>query len=631
MKAQKKLSLLQNRIFLFLASISTALCFVIDLNVSDTAESGITNSLYLVIYKLIETIQLDLGNNGFPLTIFTILFFFLYKTTWYDNRRTPIKYSHLLATIFSAGYTAGIGFSYDNTLSVLVTSDIRLIRSCFIVLGMYMLYLTAIQLFYGLCCGEYTAPFKTNKFSILLSPKPWLTCWIMIYASWLIHIILRYPGIMSYDNYNQLAYYFKYQPFTTAQPIFHTWLFGSFVKIGLLIGNENLGLFLFILFQSFIMSLILAYSLSLMKKNDTPDWLFYLTLGIYCIAPYYSGYASFPVKDYLYTAFFVLLTLLLLEWTSDINKFYESKSKCISWIIASALLIMCRNNGIYIYLPLIFVMCFILLNHIRKISFNKNILLMALGTFLIPLIISSSVNTLITTTHNVEKDSPKEMFSLPFQQTARYVRDYGNEVTESEKLVISEVLDYENLATLYNEMTSDPVKTTYHASDTDELLAYFQVWFKQFFKHPMCYVEATLNQNYYLFAPNIDNIVYNKDCRTGHEIMYEYGLLEDIDFQVPSFLHGVCTIMVSFYTFLTKLPIIGLLSNVAFYILLMFTVILFMIKDKCKAGYIIFLPLLLTFFFIILSPQIQNQPRYAFPIIYSMPSVLAFYIHMKNS
>lgn len=630
MKALKRLSLLHNRIFLLFASISTALCFVLDLNVSEPAESGITNSLYLLIYKLIETMQLDLGNKGFPLTIFTILFFFIYKTVWYDNKHTPVKFSHLLAIIFSIGYTAGVGFSYNNTLSVLVTSDIRLIKCCFILLGMYMLYLTAIQLFYNLCNGEYDVSFKISKLSKPLSSKPWLTCWIIIFSSWLIHMLLRYPGIMSYDNYNQLAYYFGYKPFTTAQPIFHTWLFGSFIKLGLLIGSENLGLFLFILFQSSIMSLILAWSLSLMKNHNTPDWLFYLTLGIYCVAPYYSGYASFPVKDYLYTAFFVLLILLLMEWASDINEFYKNKFKYIGWIFAATILIMCRNNGIYIYLPLMLVMCFTLLKHLKKQSCTKNIVLVALGTLLIPLFISSSVNALITTTYNVEKDSPKEMFSLPFQQTARYVRDYGDEVTEEERLIISEVLDYENLPTLYNEMTSDPVKTTYRASNATELLAYFKVWFQQFLKHPICYLEATWNQNYYLFAPNIDNIVYNKDCRIGHEIMYDNGLLEYIDFQVPSFLHGICTIMVSFYSFLTKLPIIGLLNNVAFYMILMFTVMFFMVKDKCKDGYIIFLPLLLAFIFIILSPQIQNQPRYAFPIIYSMPSVLAYYIHIRK-
>lgn len=218
------------------------------------------------------------------------------------------------------------------------------------------------------------------------------------------------------------------------------------------------------------------------------------------------------------------------------------------------------------------------------------------------------------------------MLSLFFQQTARYVRDYGDDVTAEEKEVIAAVLDYDKLPTAYNELTADPVKTTYHARTTDDLTAYFKVWFTQFFKHPLCYVEATWNQNYYLFAPNIDNIVYNKDCTVAWEIMEEMGMQEQIKFEVPEKLHGICSIMVSWYTLLTRLPIIGLLNNVAFYMLLLFTITFFFFRDGRKKEVWLLLPLWLTFLIIIASPQIQNQPRYAFPIIYSMPLIVGFYM-----
>lgn len=56
------------------------------------------------------------------------------------------------------------------------------------------------------------------------------------------------------------------------------------------------------------------------------------------------------------------------------------------------------------------------------------------------------------------KDSPKEMFSLPFQQTARYVKEYGDEISEEEREIIAKVLDYDSLAEIYEPMTADPVK-----------------------------------------------------------------------------------------------------------------------------------------------------------------------------
>ena len=39
----------------------------------------------------------------------------------------------------------------------------------------------------------------------------------------------------------------------------------------------------------------------------------------------------------------------------------------------------------------------------------------------------------------------------------------------------------------------------------------------------------------------------------------------------------------------------------------------------------VMLPALISFLFVLLAPQIQGQPRYAFPIIYTMPLMIAFY------
>ena len=111
----------------------------------------------------------------------------------------------------------------------------------------------------------------------------------------------------------------------------------------------------------------------------------------------------------------------------------------------------------------------------------------------------------------------------------------------------------------------------------------------------------------------------------GEEIVSDLGLPDMVNFHVPRWMEGISTIMVSYYMLLSKLPVIGMLNNVAVYIILMFIVLLFMLKDKRKKEMLILLPLVLSFFSVIAAPQIQNQPRYAFPIICSMPVVLAYY------
>lgn len=628
MKNQKR-CFLRNNLILFLGACTTALAVTMNMDVADAPESGIKNSIFLAIYKIIEKISLDLAGKGLLLTAITILAYLVYRRVWIEGKAEIIKYTRGLSLFLSVMYAAGKGFAYGNSLSVLYTSSIRVLKTIIIIIGFYFLYLTAIHCFYALLQQKKDLVVHENKIIRFYRKHPMGTVWTGIMGSWLCHILLRYPGAMSYDNWRQLSYYFGYCDYTTAQPIFHTWLFGIFIRFGLWTGSANMGLFLFIVFQSLIMSCVLAWSLLLMKNWKTPVWLRALVMGIYCIAPYYAGYASFPIKDFLYTAFFLLFLLYLMDWIGDSAGFWNRTGRSAGWVLTVCLFILCRKNGIYVYIPV--AVCMAVKELVRLLKNKKNKLISdrkiikALVCLILPLLLVKGTEGIITNHYNVQKDSPKEMLSLPFQQTARYVRDYGDEVTEEEKEAIARVLDYDKIPKVYLELTADPVKTTFHVDTNEELLAYFKVWFQQFLKHPLCYIEATWNQNYYVFAPDIDNIVYNKDCNVGEEIMWDIGILDQINFEVPGFMQGICAIMVSYYSLLSRLPVIGLLNNVAFYMILLFVMFIFMLKDQCRKELLIMLPLCLSFLIILAAPQIQNQPRYAFPIIYAMPTVVAFF------
>lgn len=45
----------------------------------------------------------------------------------------------------------------------------------------------------------------------------------------------------------------------------------------------------------------------------------------------------------------------------------------------------------------------------------------------------------------VKPGGKQEMLSIPFQQTARYVKYYGNDVSTEEEKVIRKVLDYDTI------------------------------------------------------------------------------------------------------------------------------------------------------------------------------------------
>ena len=72
----------------------------------------------------------------------------------------------------------------------------------------------------------------------------------------------------------------------------------------------------------------------------------------------------------------------------------------------------------------------------------------------------------------------------------RQVRDFGYDVTDDEKAVINEVLDYDSLAQSYMPELSDGVKQYYKNPSKGGLARYMLTWAKMFFKHPVCYFEA---------------------------------------------------------------------------------------------------------------------------------------------
>ena len=65
-------------------------------------------------------------------------------------------------------------------------------------------------------------------------------------------------------------------------------------------------------------------------------------------------------------------------------------------------------------------------------------------------------------------------------------------------------------------------------------------------------------------------------------------------------------------------------SNVGFYNLLLIFVILYAIRKRCFNTLILAVPLMLTDLIVVAAPYVG--PRYVFPVIYSMPCLLAFYV-----
>lgn len=345
--------------------------------------------------------------------------------------------------------------------------------------------------------------------SFVFEERPFLAPLAIILLAWLPYLILCYPGTTDpYDVLDQLQQYHGIYSRTAAwvefppdswlyvsnnNPFFSTFLTNSFIDFGSFIGSQNIGMFLMVILQTLVLSTGFAFAVYLQRLFKTPYLLRVASLLTFAFAPLFPCYAICITKDTLFSALVLWCVLLLIVAAFKKDRFLENKWLFVAYFIVSLLMVLIRNNGVYM---LLFVVPFAFLSKSfqQKILASLSCVVIALyfayGSFLLPYL-------------GVQPGSVKETLSVPFQQTARYVAHYGDEVTPDEREAIDAVLDYDGLAAGYTPTLSDPVKETFKKTASEEdLREYFQVWMQMGLKHPGTYVAATLQNTYLYFYPD---------------------------------------------------------------------------------------------------------------------------------
>lgn len=520
-------------------------------------------------------------------------------------------------------------FSIDDSLRAVGGSWGQAVKSCIYTIGIFHLLRLArrsLSLFLDRSERERAAGRGKGL------RHPFLVSFLAMLAAWTPHLILSFPAAMCYDTWIQIGMYLGRYPFIAHHPPFHTWLTGFVVQAAhLLTGTGNWGLFLLALFQTLLGALALSAAFRLMADLSAPRWLFATALLGCCFLPYYTGYQALVIKDMPYTAFFVLFvvqTARILISTQEedyfsgfAGVFFLAVSILGTWLF--------RNNGryiLYVMVPILFLVC--LVRYLKRK--RPGLALKAFLSLVLPMVLAFGIEAGILRLYHGQKGSVGEALSLPFQQTARYLKTWPEDVTKEEAEIIDAVLDYAHLAEYYDPRISDPVKVTYKKeAGREALLAYLGVWRDQFFRHPLVYFEATLNQNYYLLYPLVENdTLYTDTIDEGVDFEVEYAGALAVT-EVPR-IKGLDGARREALRLLFTLPLTGLFSSLAFYNLLLILLFERMIGRRDPAGLLVMLPLLLSDGIILLAPVIQGHPRYGFPVIYAFPLLLAFALRPRG-
>lgn len=430
---------------------------------------------------------------------------------------------------------------------------------------------------------------------------------LVLFVIYSVVALLRYPAGFESDAYHQILQILGYETLDDHWPVISSASMGIFVAAGMKIfHSQNIGIFIYVLLQCFLASLLFSHTLKVMCELKVACWWRMFAFLNYCLVPIYMGFITSVVKDTYFSLASVWFVCLLIE------RIYLEKENSLLLVLSGVLMCVLRKNGLYIivltFIPLL------IYQLVKKDSKHKKISMSLAIVILISLVFSIGIQPRLI---KEKAWGAGEAMSLVLQQTARYYIMYPEDVTDSEDDIINNVMDVNASVTNYDPIVSDPVKITFHG-EADDLMKYMVVWFKMFFRHPDAYLRATFDCVGGFFYPDM-KVVSSVNSGMWRISNYDDALV----FKIPHFLVPIRSALMGLMLIVENLPFMIPLCSAGCYTWVLTAVFTDALCKKQKRELFICLPLVLAVLVCIASPTFSfGGFRYALPYIWAMPLVL---------
>ncbi|MBP3427066.1 MAG: hypothetical protein J6M47_02250 [Clostridia bacterium] len=558
--------------------------------------------------------------------------FFLYTHACLSRpMRSEVVGSLILGGLFSAMRV--LGYSYENIDSYgLVMKNMGTLTTA--ALSFLALTLTAgsavlllINLFERISASSATRPMLGAAERYIRRGerrKTLLLCAAMIFAGAIPYLILYAPGLNIFDTHDQILQFFGYPSYigdgsvlTDHHPVFLTVVYGLFMKMGLLLGNANLGQLLYSFVSMAALAAGFACVLGALYDAGLSRRALLGIAALIAVYPVFGLYAFNMCKDVSVEPFVLFYTAQLIRLETSRGE-AAKRPLFLAGLFANMLLMMLtRKPSMY---ALAFAAPFLLIRYKGVRIRLAAVMIGAVALFHV------GYTGVLLPAAGVVPGETREMLSIPFQMTARYLRTYEGDVTPEELADISRVIDVEHAKAHYDPRLSDPVKDTTNPDMTGEdLKAYLGAFVKMGLRHPGVYLDAWLNMIYGYFYPSESNTIVcltlNNPNQGGVNLTHTF----DWD-EARLWLHDFI------YFRLRRIPAVGPLFYVDTVTWAFLFVLLVLILRRGVGGV---LPLM--FFFgtlgiCMLSPK-SGEIRYLMPILYALPGMIGWAMipHIKTA
>lgn len=515
-----------------------------------------------------------------------------------------------LSVLFAFFILCGTSFQSFGSLAFLFQSEAQMVYALLLLGGLTALfYVTCSFLLRALEEGRSRELRSSRLSRILLDTHSFLIPFLFLLLCWLPYWIACFPGSVSYDMNYQWSSFLGYIPMSGHHPVFSTLLYGYLLQFLRTFFNDTVCLALCSAAQFVVMAICFAYGLSRMRRWGVSQNLRLFTLLFFSLNPLIPIWLQLLVKDCIYFAFFFVFTVALLDLILAIVN-QRPIGKALLWaMLWGTLTSLMRNNGIYIIAPSLF-----LILAVSKYKKQKTIIgFSAIFTVLIISVISNGLLNF----YGASKGPLAEMLSIPFQQTARYVRQYEAEVTPEEREVLNLVLDVDILPQVYDPDISDPVKNARVPGYEAHIGEYLAVWAKMFCKHPMVYLEATLHNTYAYLSPAVDS---PKAVMAAVSIEQNPYPILDAQYAMPD---GARILCLNFILGIKQLPVIGVLLQVGTYTWTFLFLAVLVLYHKRYSLLLGCFPAAMNLLVCFASP-VNGYYRYALPHMIIIPVLLSW-------
>ena len=424
-------------------------------------------------------------------------------------------------------------------------------------------------------------------------------------------LLAEYPGFFVYDAQTEVIEVFT-RVFTTHHPLMHVLVLGGIVSaLHKITGSYNAGICIYILCQMLLMTAIFAYVIGLLHKMQVRRWIRVLVFMFYGLFPTIVMYTLCSSKDGLFSAFLLMLSVLLLQMRQNPGHFMQSKKNIAAIIFSATAMMLMRNNGFYSYLVFVPIAFFMLRKYRKKVF----------PFLLLPLVLYLLISNTLTFALGAEGGEHQEMLTVPIQQLARTWQADPESFDETDKKVLYSYLSREGLGH-YTPRISDILKTYFDNAQYDkDAASFWKLWLKMGKRNPATYLNAWFLTSYGYWYPGAVINVYQ-----GNKVFtftYKDSSYFGYEVEAPGVRHSLIPAIDRFYRklsiekFQQNIPVVSLLFAPAFWFWVLAWYAGGQLQRRKKRSLFWMLPVFLTWLTVLLGPT--YLVRYAIILWYMAP------------